>query len=418
MKGENAKKWIKRLVALAVVASAALAFFGMGTDAILRIQPSVSWPFLVVLLLTPVVGRLFCECFCPLGALQSFVNWLFHPKTHVRRVCTRLPQTSAQLTVRWTVLCAFIALLVAGFGAVAWMIGPYSIFGKAMTLFIPGVALFALVLVFAAVGKGRFWCNWMCPAGTLFAALSVKSACRHKVGEGCANCKACFPGSSPSCADKCQECQKSEKGVTRRETLKGVAVLAAAEVAEKTTDGGFAEVSLPLVPKRPATILPPGAMSRSRFNVLCVACGRCIKACPSGILRQSTELASFGQPELFFQNDFCRTACKYKCAKACPVGALVPGDASNKRHFHIGVATVDKDQCIRKTDDVECLACSRKCPMNAISIVDGFPSVDPKACIGCGACEHVCASRPAPAIHVEPIPAQWEEDRTISRADS
>ena len=81
MKGENAKKWIKRVVALAVVAAAALSFLGMGTDAILRIQPSVSWPFLVVLLLTPVVGRLFCECFCPLGALQSFVNWLFHPKT-------------------------------------------------------------------------------------------------------------------------------------------------------------------------------------------------------------------------------------------------------------------------------------------------------------------------------------------------
>ena len=411
MKGENVKKWVKRVVALAVVVAAALSFFGAPTDAILRIQPSVSWPFLVVLLLTPVVGRLFCECLCPLGALQSFVNWLFHPKTRVRRVCTRLPQTRVQLAVRWTVLCVFEVLIVAGFGAIAWMIAPYSIFGKAMCLFVPGVALFALVLVFAAFGKGRFWCNWMCPAGTLFAALSVKSVCRHKVGEGCANCRACFPVATTSNGSACPACSQKEEGVTRRETLKGVAVLAAAEVAEKTTDGGFADVTLPLVPNRHATILPPGAISRSRFNVLCVACGRCIKACPSGIIRQSLEFASFGQPELFFQNDFCRTACGYKCAKACPVGALVLGDASNKRHFHIGVAKVDKELCIRNTEGVECLACSRKCPMNAISISNGFPEVNAKACIGCGACEHVCAARPTPAIHVEPLPAQWEEKR-------
>ena len=159
MKSESVKKWTKRVVALAVVAAAAGEFFGLPSTGILRLQPAATIAFLVVLVSAPLVGRLFCECLCPLGALQSFVNWLVHPKTHVRRVCTRLPQSRAQLTLRWTVLAVFTVLLLTGFGAVAWSVTPYSIFGKAMALFIPGVAIFAIVLVLAAVGKGRFWCK-------------------------------------------------------------------------------------------------------------------------------------------------------------------------------------------------------------------------------------------------------------------
>lgn len=395
MKSETAKKWAKRAVALAVVAAAAGEFLGAPSTGILRIQPAATVAFLVVLLATPLVGRVFCECLCPLGALQSFVNWVFHPKTHVRRVCTRLPVSPRQKIVRTLVLVVFWALLLGGFGAVAWFLTPYSIFGKAMALFVPGVVLFAVVMVLAAVGKGRIWCNWICPAGTLFSALSAKSVCRHKVGEGCANCRACFAKAETSA-----KAQDGGNGVTRRDALQGVAVLAAAEAVEKTTDGGFAEVSLPLVPKRPASIMPPGALNRRRFNAKCVACGRCIKACPSGILRQSVALKSFGQPEMFFQNDFCRTACAFKCAKACPVGALVPGEASEKGSCRVGLAHVEKDLCIRTTEGVECVACSRKCPKGAISVVDGLPRVDAKLCVGCGACEHVCAARPEPAIRV------------------
>ena len=134
MKSETAKKWAKRAVALAVVAAAAGEFLGAPSTGILRIQPAATVAFLVVLLATPLVGRVFCECLCPLGALQSFVNWVFHPKTHVRRVCTRLPVSPRQKIVRTLVLVVFWALLLGGFGAVAWFLTPYSIFGKAMAL--------------------------------------------------------------------------------------------------------------------------------------------------------------------------------------------------------------------------------------------------------------------------------------------
>ncbi|MDE5636032.1 MAG: 4Fe-4S binding protein, partial [Muribaculaceae bacterium] len=52
----------------------------------------------------------------------------------------------------------------------------------------------------------------------------------------------------------------------------------------------------------------------------------------------------------------------------------------------------------------------RHCPSGAISMVPMvpgdadsllIPAVDPEKCIGCGACENLCPSRPLSAIYVE-----------------
>ena len=394
------KKLIKALVAAAMLACVTAAFFGCDTDLACRIQPAATIWFLVVLLLTPIVGRLFCECFCPLGIIQSIVNWIFHPKTKVRRVCTRLPESHAQQTVRWTVLAVSVVLAATGFGAIGWLLTPYSIYGKALTLFAPGVAIFAAVVVLAALGKGRLWCNWICPVGTLFNILSKKSVCAHKIGPGCANCKACFgTGAAGRPADETGKTDGTS--VTRREALKGVAVLAATEAVDKTTDGGYAPVSLPGVPERPAAVLPPGAVDRKVFNVKCVACGLCITNCKGNCLSASTNLKRFGQPEMDFRRGYCLLGCNYSCGHVCPTGAINWIPRLARKNVHMGHAIWKKDICIRTTDGVECTACSRKCPVGAIHIVEGFPVVDKAACIGCGACEHVCPARPMPAIFVK-----------------
>ena len=395
------KKTLKTIAAAAMLGCVTAAFFGAPTHLACRIQPAATVTFLVVLLLTPLIGRLFCECFCPLGIIQSVVNRIFHPKTHVRRVCTRLPETNAQLAVRWTVLALAVVLALAGFGAVAWSVTPYSIYGKALALFWPGVALFAAVAAMAAFGKGRVWCNWVCPVGTLFNILSRKAACVHKVGEGCGNCRACFGGKGTGAMKVPGPSASSGDGVTRRDTLKGVAVLAAADAAEKTTDGGFAEVLPPGVPKRPAPVLPPGAVDRSDFNLKCVACGLCIANCRGDCLRASFDLRRFGQPEMDFRRGYCLTGCARQCAKVCPAGAIRPLDGVERKNIHAGHAIWKRELCIRETAGVNCTACSRKCPVGAIHIVGGFPVVDKAKCIGCGACEHVCPARPMPAIFVK-----------------
>lgn len=398
-------KIVKRLIAFLVLAATASAFLfpqaAVYAKHFLSVQPSFTWGFLAVLLLTPLCGRFFCECLCPLGIVQSFLNWLFHPKSHVRRVCTRLPDSLAQKIVRSVVIVAFIVLSSAGFGALAHLITPYSIVGKALSLFVPGVVVFAVVALLAVLGRGRIWCNWVCPAGTLFTLLSRWTLAKHKVGSGCAACRKCFANKSPS-----QE-SHLEPGVTRREAMRGVALLAAVKAAEKTVDGGYAPVSIPSDPNRLRPIMPPGAVSRAEFNLKCVGCGLCVKACPAKVIRQSMSLKTFGQPELYFANGYCHIACNYKCASVCPAGAL-KARSSDRRHLHMGHAIWKKDLCIRTVDGVDCTACVRNCPVKALNIVGGTLQVDKASCIGCGACEHVCPARPQSAVIVKGFDNQRE----------
>ena len=150
----------------------------------------------------------------------------------------------------------------------------------------------------------------------------------------------------------------------------------------------------------PAPVLPPGSVDRGKFNVKCVACGLCIANCRGGCLSPSTDLKRFGQPEMDFRRGYCLLGCNYACGHVCPTMAINWIPRLERKNVHMGHAIWKKDLCIR-TDGVECTACSRKCPVSAIHIVEGFPVVDKGACIGCGACEHVCPARPMPAIFVK-----------------
>lgn len=388
-----------RLLALMSLAAVCGAFYGLPTAKALRLQPTPTFLFLAVLMLAPLVGRFFCAWLCPLGVLQSVVHFLTHPRSHVRRVCTRLPETRVQRIVRWSVFALAAGLVAAGFGALGWALTPYSIVGKALIGFAPGLVLAGGVLVLAAVGSGRAWCNWVCPMGTLFNLLARKARYPHTIDlkEGCVACRRCFAAPPPTKA----KAGDAAGGVTRRELMSGIGLLAAAEVVEKTTDGGYAPVSLPGVPARPAEVLPPGAVDRALFNRLCVGCGACIAACPEKCLVPSTSLKTFGQPKMDFRRSHCRLACPQKCAAACPAGALRLLDHVARRDLHMGHAIWKKDRCLRTTEDVPCTACQRKCPVKAIVLVKGVPVVDKGTCIGCGACEHVCPVRPMPAIFVK-----------------
>ena len=439
----------KRLVSLAVIVLAAAAFIvdkasflRSFSDYPLWIQPAFSLGFLIVLALTHLWGRFFCECLCPLGIIQSFIARIASPRKAVRRVCTRLPVTRVQLAVRWSIFAVFAILIACGLGALAHFINPYSIVSKSLMAFtcgnavgndasgignilgvaseksscvdaiaLSGLIMLSIVVVSAFFGKGRLWCNWVCPFGSLFSVLSKKSLLSDKICRGCENCRKCFPRNGKNGEVKISSPgDAKELEVSRRTAIKGVAVLAAAHTVEKTTDGGFAPVSMPGVPSRPLPIMPPGAVSRKIFNVKCVGCGLCVTRCPMNVLRQSVDLKTFGQPEMYFQNGYCRLSCDYKCAGACPTGALKPR-TKERANLHVGHAVWKKDLCLRNApgDKKEfCRACVRKCPVKALHLVDGAVVVDKTACVGCGACEHVCPVRPEPAIIIKGFVRQRE----------
>ena len=381
-------KFIVRILVLAMVFA---AFAGWPVCWVALKAQGVLWGALATLLL----GRFFCEAICPLGIVQSFVNWICHPKTHVRRVCTRLPETKMQRIVRWSIVAVCVVLAVCGCMGLVTMIAPISIFGKAVVLWWPGVAVFAVVVILSTISDGRWWCNWICPFGTVFNLVAKVSPCKNKGGKGCGNCRRCFAQGEVKGRGEGE--RRNETDLTRRETLKGVAVLA---VADKLTDGGFAEVSLPGVPEREASVLPPGAGDRETFYRKCVSCQLCIANCPGKCLVQSTSLKTFGQPVMDFRYGYCLGSC-VKCGEMCPELAIKKLQNVQRPNVHMGEAVWVKDKCIRTTEGDKCTACVRKCPVQAIHLVQGFPVVDRQKCIGCGACEHVCPARPMPAIYVK-----------------
>ena len=358
----------------------------------------LKWPVLALLALLVLTffGRIYCRYLCALGVVQSIVGKVFHPRRHVRRVCARLPESRPQRIVRWTVFLLFALLLPLGFSGVASMVEPWSIFGKACTFFVPGLVVFSVILVLSASTDGRIWCNWICPLGTVFNLFSKYSRHFDKVGKGCAACRKCFA------EDKSSTKRQEDCGVTRRDTLQAVAVLA----ADKLTDGGFEPVSLPGVPNRKRSILPPGAVDRDKFFKKCIGCGVCVASCPGKCLKGSLKFGSFGQVELDFTKGYCRIKCDYICARVCPAGALENLQGIDRKDVHMGHAVFKTDLCVRTTKGDKCLSCVRKCPVKAIKIVNEMPVVDKRACIGCGACEHVCPSRPMPAIFVSGIEKQ------------
>jgi ferredoxin len=357
-------------------------------------------PLAGIVALTLLFGRIYCKALCPLGILQSLVNFLFHPKSHVRRVCTRLAVTKKIMVVKIFVLAIFLLLIVFSLGSLAGLIDPYSIFGKALTLTMPWALIAIAPLVIACAGKGRIWCNYICPVGTALSFVAKYSLFKDKIAPGCSNCKACF--ASSSCVKAASK--ESDDGVTRREAVKGFAAVAALE-AGKTTDGGFAPVSLPGKPKRPSSVLPPGSGKRDDFYMKCIGCQLCAAACPEKVIKPSTSLASFGRVELDFREGYCRLSCT-KCGNVCPTGAISKLQKEMRAHIHMGHAIWKKDLCVRTVNGDNCTACIRKCPVQAIHLVQGFPVVDKASCIGCGACEHVCPSRPMPAIFVKGFDVQ------------
>jgi ferredoxin-type protein NapF len=155
-----------------------------------------------------------------------------------------------------------------------------------------------------------------------------------------------------------------------------------------------------------APLRPPGAIEEHEFTGLCMRCGNCMRACPSGIIHPDagqSGVLGFLSPVVRFENDYCRNDC-HACTTVCPSGALQRLNLEQKNSYVIGTASVDIFLCLWGIS--ECQACVNACPYEAIKIhwdeeaYESFPAVDPAKCNGCGACESVCPSGELKAVKV------------------
>ena len=318
-------------------------------------------------------------------------------------------------------------------------------------------SLLTALVTLAVVGwlawrNGRTWCNTICPVGTLLGFVSRFSLLRPVIDtEKCNGCKRCARNCKSACIDPtnhtidmsrcvvCFDCldscsqgaityrrrikpvaekteveqpapKSSEKqGMSRRAFLTlSAAALGSTVVAQekKKVDGGVATIIDKKIPNRKTPIAPAGALSARHLAQHCTACQLCVAACPNGVLRPSKGVMTLLQPELSYERGYCRPECT-RCAEVCPTNAIEPITREEKSSIQIGHAVWVRENCLAASEGVACDNCARHCPTGAIQMVepaDGgrkIPAVDTERCIGCGACEYLCPSRPFSAIYVE-----------------
>ena len=320
-----------------------------------------------------------------------------------------------------------------------------------------GIVLGTSIVTFLIVGylawtKGRMYCNTVCPVGTLMGLVSRFSIFKpvineekcNKCGVCALNCKSqCINSKEQKidysrcvtcfdCTDKCAQkaikytykpSKIKQKDITPKAETKNVdnskrdflavstllATTTILKAQESAFDGGLAVIEDKKIPTRDNQIVPPGAKNQKHFAKHCTACQLCISACTNNVLRPSSDFATLMQPEMQFDRGYCRPECT-SCSKVCPTRAIEKITVEQKSSLKIGTAVWIEENCVVITDGVTCTNCERHCPVGAVSRVPldpekprglQIPVVDVERCIGCGACENLCPSRPFSAIYVE-----------------
>lgn len=159
---------------------------------------------------------------------------------------------------------------------------------------------------------------------------------------------------------------------------------------------------------------PPWAAAEADFLRACDRCGRCIEACPEGVLK----VGSGGFPVVDFQHGEC-TFCE-SCVEACRPGVLrIDHDAAGRPEAPWNAEVRIGDHCIAN-QGVVCQICGEQCETRAIRFrraVGGrvYPEVDNAECSGCGACVAPCPVRAITVNAASPREEPKDEKRSMAQ---
>lgn len=380
-------------------------------------------PAFIVILVSILLGRVFCGWLCPMGTLFDIMARVFqHPVgkegrlIKVKYLLLALLLISSGFSLQLIGFLDPFSLLVRGlafsvdpalmYAGSSFFDGIYNHMPSAVSdqsdrlymllsdTILPheqsyfrlstlsGVML-AAVFLLEFLGR-RYWCRNLCPLGALLAILSRYSLYRRFPAHGCSNCSQCLPGCRMQafakdgvlrhqecilCMDCVEDCLRQPSGFRLTGKPKAARVdLARRELLTTATAG----LALPLLyhvdagaASKPEWLLrPPGAKDEKEFLNLCVRCGECMKVCIHNALQpcflEHGYQAMFS-PRLIPRFGYCEFNCTL-CGQVCPTGAIKRLELAQKHQAVIGLAYFDKNRCLPFADRTPCIVCEEHCP--------------------------------------------------------
>lgn len=398
--------------------------------AVLALNVGVVAALLVVTLL---VGRVYCSVICPLGVMQDCFSWLGGKAKR-----NRFHYAKGHTVLRIICLVLFVLLMVFGLNGIAILVAPYSAYGRiASNLFQPvymwlnnlcayfaeragsyafysvdvwvksGVVLAIAAVTFVVIGFlsfkwGRLWCNTICPVGTVlgfFARFAIfKPVINADKCNGCTrcarNCKAMCINPETHTIDYsrcvgCMDCLTNcKQGAITLSRCKG------SETKDDTVDASRRKFVVTTAAV--ATAMAVEAQEKKVDGGLAVLVDKQLP-------ERQVPLKPFGSKSVKHFSSHC-TGCQL-CVSNCPEQVLRPSSSMTtlmqpEMAYDKGFCRPDCTRCsevcpagaIIKIDEaeksaisighavtvqhncllqqgVECNACSRHCPAAAISIV-------------------------------------------------
>lgn len=404
---------------------------------------------LFIVLLTLLVGRVWCGWICPLGSLLEWLSF-----KNVRKRTQKLPLNLRKIKYYLLMLIIVGALFK---NTTLLVFDPITIITRTMTFSvipafvyafntlekflyqIPGLSTMvdlldsmvrgsfipfeqpifsqSLFVFFIFLGilisnwlAPRFWCRYMCPLGALLGWLSRFSLFRPVIGSRCSQCERCAivcqPGAistnkddgfliMPSECTVCLDCLSScRDGYIRFKVLPDVVLAQEFDLSRRQAlgtmalgVGGILLLASETQAHHPDQFLirPPGVKESQLFLSRCLRCTLCMKVCPTTALQPS--LTEAGIQGIW-----------------TPI--LVP---------RIGYC------------DYGCNTCGQVCPSGAIPNLSldlkreqllGKASINKDRCLPwssstpCIVCEEMCPT-PQKAIHLEETPTLSNEGELI-----
>ena len=320
----------------------------------------IALPFLVISIFRK---KWICRYACPAGVVCDFSSNLRKGKGK------RWPLTLNRLLV----LAAFILAL---FGVPLLMVtDPFNLFFMAFEGTRTGLSLAALLklsgllfLVGFSLLFPHAWCGSVCPLGGMQLLLS--------------DLKGLFlRGKTLK--------QSRNQGAGRRFFLSALA----------GTAGGILLTRFWNARDR-SVIRPPFSLAAEDMDAVCIRCGSCSSACPTGIIHSSLDFShplSLLTPQVRFLDSYCIAECN-DCGKVCPSGAIRTFTPADKPAFVMGKAEIRIRECYLQIGK-ECSLCRQYCAYDAVEIRSSLPSssrypvIVEERCVGCGACQVICPPR-------------------------